>query len=1718
LRSTRAHLVLTLAAVGTLSCRGDASAPLDHLHQELQGPGLGNLSYAAAEQYTMISPIVTDTAPLGHLSQVAMANGYLVTPYIDGGGFNGNLAVWDVSNPRNAVRVKDYKQPAGTKLREAHAFGFTTGYGGKFYTFAQSNTGFQIWDWTDPMNITLVKDVVLPGADPLKTNYVGVWWLHLQAPYVYAAGTDKGLYVVNASDPLNPVLVKTMTNAQLGITRVNQVHVVGNLMIVNYSENGTGSAILDVSDPANPVLKSSDPLNPPTTYGTMFNGGKFAAAGKTSKKLAMFTIDFDASKNPVGMSRYGVDTGSADLGGGGYVNFQDGFVFVGFANNIVKFDARTLPITQVGKGAPPAPYNLDLDFVIPMGNLVFASNDDGGGGSLMVHQTAPDTVGPSVNFVSPLDGALNRNVKSRVGLTFTDNVDLNSINTSTIIVRPVGGSALAGKYSSQAGMVNFFPDAPLAANTTYEVIVPAGGVRDDVGNTVPTPFTSSFSTGSTLGGGPGGCSIGTDTPGLVGGAIAFTATGCTGSGLTYSWQFGDGSAPGTGASTSHSYAEPSHYSVILTVTDGSGVPLTVSRRQTVTYPATASKPTRTSTVVVDTTRARISVVNSDASTVASLDTAAPFTKRWEMPVGKNPRTLAQPAPGGALWVANQDDASISVLDGGTGLVTATIALPPASRPFGVVFNPAGTLAYVTLEGTGRLLRIDAATRAITGDLDVGPSPRGVAVSSDGARLLVTRLVSPDSGGEVREVSAASFTVVRTFALPEDTTTPSTESDGPGLPNYVQAVTISPDGRGAWVPSKKDNLRRGTGPGSTGEPFTHDSRVRTIVSKLDLVANTTDLVNRRDIDNADLANAVAFNDLGDWAFVCTQGGNRIEVYDALSHGAIASIDNTGLAPRGLVFSAGKLYVQNFMSRDLAIYDVSAVGGTNVFTKLATVSTQLTEALPAQVLQGKKIFYNAADPRMSRDAYTSCASCHLDGDNDGRRWDFTQFGEGVRATTSLLGRGGMGQGPVHWTGNFDEIQDFENDMRGPAFGGTGFLSAADFAATSDTLGTPKAGRSAELDALAAYLGSLTVVPPSPYRNPDGSLTADALAGKALFESPAVGCATCHGGAEKTDSALNLFHDVGTLTAASGQRRGQPLTGLDTPSLLGVWMTAPYLHDSSAATLLDVITTRNPANQHGTTSQLTATEKAQLVAYLQQLDDGAPAPAWSGQDVGAVGVAGGFSEGGGAITVSGAGADITGTADAFYFVSRDLSGDGSISARVANVSGGDGVNVKAGVMMRDPGADGLGANDVNAFTMVKPAFTQNKFQRRLTSGGSTTSIVATTATPTWVRLTRTGNTLLGEQSVDGSVWTTIGSDTVTMTTVKVGFAVTSHTTATTATAIFTNVVFTQSAVANPTLSVGTGTYSNAQSVSISAASGASIRYTLDGSQPSPTSGTVYSTPLPVATSGTVLRAIAYKTGMAPSAVISAVYTLTAAAPTPSPAGGSYAGAQNVTLTSTTTGATMYYTLDGSTPSTGSTLYAGAINIATTKTLKAIAVKAGMGQSNVTSASYTIGSATPVTVNPSADAYVRDGTSAANNYGTAATLEVKNSNVNYTRVAYVRFPIGALVSSVSNAKLRLYGAAVASAKAISVYSVASTTWGESTITWNNAPASGTAKLATVTVSLTAQYWEWDVTAYLQAEKALGHTDVSFALKADVYTGESQTTFNPREASANKPQLVVTP
>ena len=179
--------------------------------------------------------------------------------------------------------------------------------------------------------------------------------------------------------------------------------------------------------------------------------------------------------------------------------------------------------------------------------------------------------------------------------------------------------------------------------------------------------------------------------------------------------------------------------------------------------------------------------------------------------------------------------------------------------------------------------------------------------------------------------------------------------------------------------------------------------------------------------------------------------------------------------------------------------------------------------------------------------------------------------------------------------------------------------------------------------------------------------------------------------------------------------------------------------------------------------------------------------------------------------------------------------------------------------------------------------------------------------------------------------------------------------------------------------------------------------------------------------------------------------------------------------------------------------------------------GKSGTAQVTVTGGGGT-VTLNPAADAHVRDGTNAGVNFGTATALEQKNSSVaGNVRRTFLRFSLSGVGSTVTQAKLRLYGASVTTAKLVGVYAVSNVTWAETTITYNNAPAIGAKQGSSQSVGLTAAYVEWDLTSYVQAQKTAGATAVSFEVKQDVANNETPTTFNARENASNKPQLVVT-
>jgi len=164
----------------------------------------------------------------------------------------------------------------------------------------------------------------------------------------------------------------------------------------------------------------------------------------------------------------------------------------------------------------------------------------------------------------------------------------------------------------------------------------------------------------------------------------------------------------------------------------------------------------------------------------------------------------------------------------------------------------------------------------------------------------------------------------------------------------------------------------------------------------------------------------------------------------------------------------------------------------------------------------------------------------------------------------------------------------------------------------------------------------------------------------------------------------------------------------------------------------------------------------------------------------------------------------------------------------------------------------------------------------------------------------------------------------------------------------------VATPTISPSAGTYVAAQSVTITdSTTGATIYYTTDGTTPT-TASTKYSGAITISASETI-NAIAVAGGYANSAEASASYTInpnatSAATPTFSPAAGTYASAQSVTISDATSGAVIYYTTDGSTPTTASTQYSAAIAVSASETINAIAVAGGYVNSAMATATYTI------------------------------------------------------------------------------------------------------------------------------------------------------------------------
>ena len=140
----------------------------------------------------------------------------------------------------------------------------------------------------------------------------------------------------------------------------------------------------------------------------------------------------------------------------------------------------------------------DFDFPTPLGHLLLLGDDTRQGSALVPKALKPDIRAPSVMSVNPPAGAKNQPLSSRIGIAFSDLIQTSSVNPSTFTVKEANGGIVSGWYGLQNGVVNFTPDKPLKAGTTYEIRIKAGGVKDYAGNSFSENFVSNFSTGNKI--------------------------------------------------------------------------------------------------------------------------------------------------------------------------------------------------------------------------------------------------------------------------------------------------------------------------------------------------------------------------------------------------------------------------------------------------------------------------------------------------------------------------------------------------------------------------------------------------------------------------------------------------------------------------------------------------------------------------------------------------------------------------------------------------------------------------------------------------------------------------------------------------------------------------------------------------------------------------------------------------------------------------------------------------------------------------------------------------------------------------------------------------------------------------------------------------------------------------------------------------------------------
>jgi YVTN family beta-propeller protein len=553
-------------------------------------------------------------------------------------------------------------------------------------------------------------------------------------------------------------------------------------------------------------------------------------------------------------------------------------------------------------------------------------------------------------------------------------------------------------------------------------------------------------------------------------------------------------------------------------------------------------------------------------------------------------TLAIIARGSKAAVADPDHDQVVVIDLANLTVTATIPLAVGDDPGRLVEDAAGRLHVALRAGRGVAV-VDPNVGVMLGRLPVCPLPRGLAYDADSDNVYVAC-----AGGELVSYTASSGDLVRRLRLERDLRdvvvegerlyvsrfrsaellvvendgTVSTKlvpwpgtSNSPNGPVIMKPAvawrTVAAPGGGAimvhqLVDSSPINVSQGGYGGGCRQivsttvshlRLTRDGwSVEAIPSVLPVDVATTAAGTMLVVPSAGWIPSATFRSTAPFTvFLAPPEGTHSMINPCLVSGPTVTpptLPGGTPQPTGRVTAvafdpAGRLALQ---TREPAVFHL---GDRSV-------------ALPGRSRKhtGHELFH------LATSAGIACASCHPEGREDGQVWNFAQLG--IRRTQSLAG-GIAGTEPFHWSGDMVDFSHLAADVFGSRMSGPRMEPAYTRSLFNWVDKIPR------LEAVAAA-------------DPEA-----AARGQALFNDTTVGCSSCHAGARMSSNA-NLFVNTGG--------------NFQVPSLLGVVWRAPYMHTGCAATLADRFTQAGcgGGDDHGHTAQLTANQRADLVAYLETL----------------------------------------------------------------------------------------------------------------------------------------------------------------------------------------------------------------------------------------------------------------------------------------------------------------------------------------------------------------------------------------------------------------------------------------------------------------------------------------------------------------------------------------